>query len=181
MYQNWELDDAVRSMVRRAQLKRVDDSGSQQLVDLIGLYNDKPKKVFRPQQHGFTSNPPTNSEGLLLALGGRSDRVVYLDGGHKDYRPTGLQSGETCLYDAFGKKIKIFKDAVTVDAGGKPVTITNATKVTIQGTTDVAFGVGGTWVHATAGMVFLGVSSADATDGNLVQTVAGPATKVKAV
>lgn len=101
----FEHDDALRSMVRRARILRVDDSGSQQLVDLMGLFGDKPKKVFRPQPHGISSNPPVNSEGILIALGGRSDRLVYLDGGHKDFRPKNSPAGTAVLYDDKGNII----------------------------------------------------------------------------
>jgi phage gp45-like len=101
----YEHDDALRSMIRRARLLKVDDSGPQQLVDLMGLAGDMPKKVFRPQPHGFSSNPPANADGLMLALGGRSDRPVYLDGGHKDYRPKATPSGAAVLYDDKGNVI----------------------------------------------------------------------------
>lgn len=101
----YEHDDALRSMIRRARNLKVDDSGSQQLVDLMGLAGDKPQKIFRPQPHGFTSNPPINSDGIMLALGGRSDRLVYLDGGHKDYRLKNTPAGAAVLYDDKGNVV----------------------------------------------------------------------------
>lgn len=171
----FEHDDALRSMLRRAQLLKADDSGSQQLVDLSIFYADSPKKVFRPQAHGISSNPPVKSEGYVVALGGRSDRLLYVDGGHKDHRPTGLQPGETCLYDAFGKKIKILKDEFTVDAGGKPVKIFNASTVTIEGATDVAIGVeGGRYVRMRPGRVDLAILSPTENAPAKVLTEAGP-------
>lgn len=101
----FEHDDALRSMIRRSRLLKVDDSGTQQLVDLMNLAGDAPKKVFRPQDHGFGSNPPKNSEGVVVALGGRSDRLLYLDGGHKDYRQKNLPTGTAVLYDDKGNVI----------------------------------------------------------------------------
>lgn len=174
----FEHDDAIRSMIRRARLLSVNDSGSQQLVDLMGVVGDKPKKVFRPQPHGFTSTPPVNSEGLILALGGRSNRPVYLDGGHKDHRPRDIAQGGCALYDANGKVLKFVKDETDFDAGGKPVTIRNATKVKIEGTEAVAVGVGARWIVVKNGKVFLGMNSADDTDGAAVVTVDGPSSKV---
>lgn len=177
----FEHDDAIRSMLRRSRLLKVDDSGEQQLVDLMNLAGDMPKKVYRPQDHGFSSNPPVNSEGWVAAMAGRSDKIVYIDGGHKDHRPRNLPIGGTALYDADGKILKIIKDGTTYDAGGKPLTISNATVIKIEGTQSVSFGVGGTWVHIDGGKVYLGVGSADATTDNPVVTVAGPSTKVFAV
>lgn len=177
----WEHDDAIRSMLRRSRYLKVDDTGEQQLVDLMNLVGDKPKKVLRLQEHGLSSNPPLNSEGIIAALGGRSDRLMLLGGVHKDHRPKNLPIGGTALYDADGKIWKMVKDETTFDAGGKPVTISNATKVKIEGTSDVSFGVGGCWVHITGGVVHLGVGSADGTATARVLTEDGPSDKVKAV
>lgn len=177
----FEHDDAIRSMIRRGRNLKVDDSGDQQVVDLMGLFGDKPKKVLHVLPHGYSANPPKNSDGLLLALGGRSDRLAYLDGGHKDHRPKNLPIGGTALYDADGKVLKIVKDGIDLDAGGKPVTIRNATTIKIEGTADVAFGIGGCWVRISGGKVYLGVAAADATTSNAVVTVAGPSSKVFAV
>lgn len=173
-----EHDDAIRSMLRRSRYLKVDDSGDQQLVDLMNLAGDKPKKVLRLQEHGFSSNPPINSEGLIAALGGRSDRPMLLGGVHKDHRPKNLPVGGTALYDADGKLWKMVKDETTFDAGGKPVTISNATKIKIEGTSDVSFGVGSCWVNIAGGKVHLGVTSADATATTAVVTTAGPSSIV---
>lgn len=174
----FEHDDAIRSLIRRGVLRKVDDTGTQQLVDLALLAGDEPKKVFRPQQHGLTSNPPIGSEGFVVAMGGRSDRLLYIDGAHKDKRPKNLPAGGVALYDADGKLLKIVKDGTDWDAGGKPLTIRNATKVKIEGTTDVSFGVGSIWVHIVGGKVHLGVADPDGLSTNAVVTVAGPSTKV---
>jgi phage gp45-like len=174
----YEHDDAIRSMLRRARLLKVDDTGTQQLVDLMNLAGDQPKKVFRPQDHGLSSNPPVNSEGWVLALGGRSDRLLYVDGGHKDHRPKNLPTGGTALYDADGKLWKMVKDATTYDAGNKPLTISNATVITIQGSSSVAVGLGGIWVRIAGGKVHLGVSTATEDAIPAVMTDAGASTKV---
>lgn len=128
----YEHDDALRSMLRRAQLQRIDDSGSQQLVDFRAFAGDSPKKVFRPQQHGFTSNPPAGSEGYALALGGRSDRLMYVDGGHQDHRPKGRPAGSTAIYDAFGQIISLVDKNVRI-VGSDTVTIVAPT-IVLEGT-----------------------------------------------
>jgi len=137
----WEHDDAIRSMIRRFQVLNVDDSGTQQILDLAGLYGEKPKRVLRVLPHGFTSNPPAGSDGLGLALGGRSDRLAYLDGGHEKHRPKNLPQGGAAIYDAYGKIIKVIEDETEIDAGGKPVVIHNASKVTIEADTEVVIGL----------------------------------------
>lgn len=156
----FEHDDAIRSMIRRAQNLKIDDSGDQQLVDLVGMYRDRPRKVVHYLPHGFSANPPPGSDGVLFAHGGRSDRPGYLDGGHKDHRPRNLPSGGTALYDANGKILKIVKDETTFDAGNKPVRITNASTVLIEGATDVAIGTkDGRYVRMRPGRVDLAILS----------------------
>jgi phage gp45-like len=102
---NWEHDDAARSKARRASIVKVDDGGTQQKLDLRGLASDQPQKIVRILPHGFSSNPPQQSEGVLLALGGRSDRLMFLGGEHKDYRQKNLNSGQAVLYDDKGNVV----------------------------------------------------------------------------
>lgn len=110
----FEHDDALRSSLRRARIVKVNDEGTQQLVDLKGLKNEEPKKIFRPQDHGFTSNPPEDTEGVIVQMGGRTDRTMYLDGGHKKYRPRKLPIGASALYNHTGDIIRVFEKNLDV-------------------------------------------------------------------
>lgn len=110
----WEHDDGLRSSTRRARVVKVDDRGSQQLVDLRGLKNEKPKKIWRPQDFGFTSNPPQDSDGIIDQMGSRSDRTIYRDGGHEKYRPKNTPSGCSALFNQYGDIIRVFKDSSDV-------------------------------------------------------------------
>lgn len=110
----YEHDDAVRSQTRRARIVEVDDSKSQQFVDLKGLKNEKPKKIWRPQDFGFTSVPPKESDGMMHQMGGRSDRTVYRDAGHEKYRPKKTPEGCTANFNMHGDIVRIFKDNLDV-------------------------------------------------------------------
>jgi phage gp45-like len=103
----YEHDDAMRSNLRRFRVVKVYDDGTQQLLDLSGLKNEKPERVWRPQQHGFTSVPPEDSDGYMVGMGGRSDRMLYIDGGHKKYRPRNMKPGDVALYDDKGNIFKV--------------------------------------------------------------------------
>lgn len=120
---NFEHDDAVRSMVRRARIVKVDDSGTQQKLDLKGLKNEEPKKIYRVMPFGHFSVPPKDSEGLMVQMGGRSDRTVYIEGGHKDYRPKDRPAGSSGLFDQYGNLLQSDKDGMA---------FTHSKKVTIQ-------------------------------------------------
>lgn len=173
-----DLADALRSMQRLARVVKVNDSGPQQIVDVHGAFGDKPRKIWRVQDFGYSSNPPAGSEGLLQALAGNSDRLIYRDGGHQEHRPKNLPAGGTALYDADGKLLKIVKEETTFDAGNKPLTLFNATKVKIEASETVAIGVGGTWITIKGGKVYLGVGGPDETVTTAVVTTGGPSTIV---
>lgn len=129
----FEHEDAIRSVMRRARVVKVDDSGTQQKLDLRGLASDQPQKIVRIGQHGFASNPPKDSEGVLLALGGRSGRLMFLGGEHKDHRQKDLKTGQAVLYDDKGNvifakgsdgiSIKSKDSVVEIEAQGHKVTI----------------------------------------------------------
>ena len=168
--------------LRRARVDKIDDSGAQQIMKkLLGLASDAPEDVYRAQGHGLTSHPPKGSEGLFLSLGGRTDRLLGLGFEHKDKRPKDLPEGGTALYDAYGKVLKMIKDSTTLDAGGKPLTIKNATTIKIEGQTDVAVGLSGRWIRIRPGRVDLGVTSPTGEATPAVVTDAGPSSVVFAV
>ena len=106
-------DETVRPLFRRFIASKVNDDGTQQRIDGDGLKGDSPKNAVRLQHHGFSSVPPEGSEGLMLTLGGRSDRPWILGLEHKDHRPTKLPGGGSALYDASGNIIKVIGDDVT--------------------------------------------------------------------
>ena len=106
----WEHDDGLRGANRRFRVVKVYDDGTQQLLDLSGLKKELPERVWRPMPHGFTSNPPKDSDGYMVAMGDRSDRMLYVDGGHKKYRPRNLPEGAMALYNHSGDIIRLFED-----------------------------------------------------------------------
>lgn len=129
----YDHDDDLATMIRRVRLSKLDDSGTQQKGNVRGLKNDQLEDVVRIQNFGFSSNPPNDAEGVLLALGGRSDRAMLLGIEHKDHRPKGGEIGGTYIYDAFGNiasfvqsDIKIVHStAIIFQVGGVQVVITS--------------------------------------------------------
>ena len=105
-----DLDDAVRTMIRRARLTAdADDAEFQQRTDLAGLSGDQPGRVHRFQQPGISHVPVKGAEGFLLSLGGRSDRAVFFGGETEGKRPTGYAPGDTVLYDNHGNVCSLVK------------------------------------------------------------------------
>jgi len=110
----YEHEDGIRSTTRRARVVKVDDSKSQQRVDLRGLTNEKPKKIWRTMDFGFTSVPPKDSDGIMGQMGSRSDRTTYRDGGHEKYRPKNTPAGCMAIFNQYGDIIRVFKDNADV-------------------------------------------------------------------
>lgn len=145
--------------LRRARVEKIDDSGAQQIMrKLVGLKGDQPEDVYRAQPHGFSSHPPAGSEGLFLALGGRSDRLIGIGFEHKDHRPKGSPAGTAMLYDDKGNVVFV--------KGQSGIVITaRQGKVTIKPADDEFVYLGG-----------------DGSDGmyDFVLTESGPSVNVKA-
>lgn len=163
-----EGQDGLLGSMRRATVLKTDDSGSQQILKKVtGLASEHFEDVYRPQAHGFSSHVPSGSEGLFLALGGRSDRLVALGFEHKDCRPKNLNEGNAVLYDDKGNVVFAkSKDGLSINAktGGVEIRAQD-NKVTVK--------PGG------GQMVFLGGDGADGSY-DFVQTVSGPSINVKA-
>lgn len=104
----------ISSMVCCALIKSVNDSGKIQLLKL-NMYQDETKdKVERIQEFGFTSNPPDDSEAVVLFIGGnRSHGIVVATDGSK-YRIKNLERGGVALYNSNGDKVVLTKDKIEV-------------------------------------------------------------------
>ena len=111
---------------RRVALTKVDDSGEQQLVDADGLVGESFKGLVRLQPHGFSSNPPVGSEGIVHALGGRADRAMVYGLEDPKTRQKDLPVGTTVVYDDQGSVVYVKgKDGIIVNAAKGDVATTS--------------------------------------------------------
>jgi phage baseplate assembly protein V len=93
--------------------------------------------VRRLAEFGFTSAPPTGSDVLVVSLGGDRSSSVVISTNHKASRLTGLNTGETAIYNEAGMFIKLTAAGIEVEANSQPVTVTDATTVTINASSGV--------------------------------------------
>ena len=110
-----------------------DDSRSAQLLQV--KLNDSETRDDTPRiaEFGLTSRPPEGSDVLVVFLGGDRSKGVVVATAHQASRPKGLLAGETMLYDLWGKSVHLTKaGGIVVEAQGAPVTVNNATTVTIN-------------------------------------------------
>ena len=93
--------------------------------------------TLRIQEYGFTSNPPPGTFGVVLAAGGNITDAVIVACDNPKFRPTGLASGESQMYDNAGKYVYLSSAGIVIEANNMPVTVNHATVVTINAATEV--------------------------------------------
>lgn len=114
------LERRVKLMVNRAVVNLVDDSQNLQILQ-VGLRADELlDDVERFGQYGFTSNPPANSEAVVVAVGGALDHPIAVAVEDRNTRPTDLAEGESCLYTAQNGKRVYNKADGSIELGTSP-------------------------------------------------------------
>lgn len=134
----------LRSLQRRILLLvgwgRVTFSDDTQGVQLLQVkLNDSETRDGTPRlaEFGLTSRPPAGADLLLAFMAGDRSKAVVVASGHQVSRPKGLAEGETMLYDLWGKHLHLAQSGIVIEAGGLPVTVNNATQVTINASDSV--------------------------------------------
>jgi phage gp45-like len=170
-----------------SELVSVDDSGPQQKVSHFALAGESHTDVYRPQFHGFSSNPPAGSTGVVVSLGGERSRSVLVGAEHDKYRPVGLKEGEVKLYDIGDPKAQAGKVntvylankagiAVDTQVGDTSITTPNG-KLTVSTKGDIKYTSDkGNFFIKADGKIHLG--SSDGKNTFAVVTVKGPSAKV---
>jgi phage baseplate assembly protein V len=140
-----ELEGFARQFWRRIQLAigkgritAIDDSGTVQKVQAQMNWGELRDGTPRLAEFGLASRPPAQSDVVFVFIAGDRSNGVAIATGHQPSRPTGLQEGEAMLYDLWGKHVYLKADgSIEVDAKNGPVTVNNATTVTINAATEV--------------------------------------------
>lgn len=98
----------LQQMLRIGTLLKVNDASPIQMVQVETLSGEV-IEVPRIQEFGFSSVPKKGAKGVMAAFGGNTNGYACIKMDDKTYRPIGLKSGETIIYDAFGQFV-YFKD-----------------------------------------------------------------------
>lgn len=86
----------------RGVITRVNSAPTVQLVQVDGVAGEQLQDNELMQQFGFTSNPPPGTMVVVLPVGGRTAHGIIIACEHGQYRITGLQPGETAIYNQWG-------------------------------------------------------------------------------
>lgn len=113
-----EIRNLVESMVRplknrlyatitRGIIEAVNDSDGMQVVKVNLLAGEARDEIERFQNFGFSSNPPTDSECVAVAIGGNRDHLIIIVADDRASRPTGIAKGESVQYNKNGDKMHL--------------------------------------------------------------------------
>ena len=86
----------------------------------------------RMADFGFSSGLPVGTDVVIAFIGGDRSSPVIIASNHQGYRRTGLNAGETAIYNQWGLEVLLTESGVFIDAKGKDVEVNNATNVTIN-------------------------------------------------
>ena len=118
----------IRRVCLGSIIRRVDDSGPLQQMQVESLGHSVYDNVEKFGQFGFTSNPPLGSDAIIIE---RCGKHIILGVGDRKYRIKNLESGDTAIYDIRGQIVKLNADGITInDAFGNSV-ITNDSGINI--------------------------------------------------
>ena len=101
--------DAIRVIAGKAVIKSVDDSKNIQEAQVVALSEEVLSRVPRIQEFGMSSNPPAESEAIILSLGANRENTVIIACENRNVRVTNLASGEMVIYTDDGTFIHLKK------------------------------------------------------------------------
>ncbi len=111
---------------------RVNSATPVQLINGDALSGEPINAAEYLQHYGFTSNVPPGFMFVAVPVGGKTAHAIVIATEHATYRLKGLAQGEVALYDDQEQKVHIKRGGIEINGGGKPVTITNTSKVRME-------------------------------------------------
>lgn len=128
-----QLGRRVAMMIGLGKVTGYGDAGGIQKLQYqtpLEVRGDTPRMA----EFGFSSGLPVGTDVVLAYLGGDRSSAVIVASNNQQYRQSGLKSGETLIYNQWGMFVKLTENGIEVEAKGKPVTVANATTVTVTAT-----------------------------------------------
>ncbi len=92
------LKKRIFLLVGRAVLAAINNTGSTQRVQVVGLYGETITDAERFQEYGLESHPWEDSQAAILFPNGNRDSGIIVAVHDRRYRPLDLAQGEVCLY-----------------------------------------------------------------------------------
>ncbi|BFI54611.1 phage baseplate assembly protein [Yersinia pseudotuberculosis] len=126
----------IKMMIGVGRVTGSHDGGSVQTVQYqtpLEVRSDTPRLA----EFGFSSGLPTGTDVVIGFLGGDRSSAVIIGSNHQSFRHVGLNLGETVIYSQWGQYVKLTEAGIIIEANGQPVTVNNATEVTVNASVKV--------------------------------------------
>lgn len=104
------LKRKILLMAGRGILLAIDDGKGIQQVQASFFKDETKGEVERFSNFGFTSNPPANTECVMISIGGNREHGIIIATENRDLRLKGLPPGASAQYNSNGKYIKLLDD-----------------------------------------------------------------------
>ncbi|WP_454862473.1 phage baseplate assembly protein domain-containing protein [Paraburkholderia fungorum] len=127
----------IQMAIGRGRINTVDDSRSIQYVQVSYSKIETKDNIPRVMEYGYTSNPPDKTDAVAVHVTGDRSNAICIGTNHQPSRPTSLATGEVMLYQLNGIQVYLSNGGLVVNAAAMPVTVNNATLVTINAATKV--------------------------------------------
>lgn len=132
------LDSKISTLYRRAMMTVTmakvtasNDGGAVQALQTqtpMEVKGDTPRLM----EFGFSSGLPAGADVVILCPNGDRSNAIVIASGHAASRHSGLNPGETVIFNQWGQYVKLTEDGIEVQANGKTVDVKQATQVTIE-------------------------------------------------
>ncbi|MDD5551220.1 MAG: phage baseplate assembly protein [Candidatus Omnitrophica bacterium] len=106
------LSNKIYSMIGRAILTAINNSGKVQRIQVKGIYEETLTDIDRIQEYGLETYPEISgdTEVIIVCPDGNREQAIAIKVGTRASRPTDLNEGEVKLYTKFGNKILLGDD-----------------------------------------------------------------------
>ncbi len=109
-----DIKDAIWNLIVRGRLTGSAGRKKMRTIQAETMAGDLRDDVEHFEPYGFTSEPKTGAEPLIVALDGDREHSIAICVADRRYRLTGLTSGEVALYDDQGQKVILAREGIKI-------------------------------------------------------------------
>lgn len=82
--------------------------------------------------YGFFSHAPAGTDAVALSVSGDRSNMLVIGTNNQAARPRNTKMGEVWIHDDQGTSIVLGRNGITINGGGRPITVTNASKARFE-------------------------------------------------
>jgi len=124
------LNLKISLSISRGKILSSDDSGKIQLIQASFLAGENKDKIEKMHHFGFSSNPPENSDAVMVCISGNRDHGIIIATENREFRFKDLGKGEVALYSKDGDHVHL-KNGNVIDIKTKTLNIIAETEINI--------------------------------------------------